>query len=710
MRKLILVCSLVLLGSTSVLATTYLKLWVNGNAADSLQQGDFFAWEYDISQQGGESTFQIYLDLNSNQELDESDVLVEQFTQQDGDVGSEGPGDSSAVLDGLVYTDLGPFGLAPGDYILKVIDIANESDAYAAMHISAMLNPSAKITGNLFIEGITAPDERLAGIQIGAEAIQSFQGFWSGSTDQNGYYEINLPDSAIGSEWEVSFFFELQTSAYIESEDIFLVVDAGINPDVDFYLSLPTAFVYGYVVDDSGQALDINGYGSLVRFNEWDGNDFNIINGHFSASAFIPQEIDGDWFYLAISEEGLNPDYLRPSNDNENPDTVYVAHGDSIKKDIMVYKADSSIVILITKENKSPGESFMFHAYSDSFGSNQTMSDTSGFAKIKVKSGAGYSIGLLDNPEYGTPLPDGYIIEDSPWQWVNAGDTAYFNLIPAGAVLAGKLSFDPDDPLMPYNSHDFQVEIYDSNWTQFYQASVNEGLEYWQPVKDGVFEVRFDDWSNDFLAKPAWYAHVYVDSDTTDTLDFELNYRNAEIYVRLKHAPDEAFWEGFYIHTLGEFPNVYQVEGWPEDDSTFVFNVCDGDWYIEAPNFSKDELDTVLTVSNLDSTHFIEFDYDPVLAIEDDNAKIPKEFFVKQNYPNPFNPQTTIEFGLPFRNHVKVEIFDITGKLVESLFNGELNAGVHYYTWNAENFASGLYFYRINTGKQEIMNKLILLK
>ena len=161
---------------------------------------------------------------------------------------------------------------------------------------------------------------------------------------------------------------------------------------------------------------------------------------------------------------------------------------------------------------------------------------------------------------------------------------------------------------------------------------------------------------------------------------------------------------------MGEFPNVYQAEGWQEDDSTFVFNVCDGDWYIEAPHFLGDDLDTVLFVSNTDSIHYIEFDYDQVSALVDNKEKVPAQFFVRQNYPNPFNPQTTIEFGLPLKQEVVVTIFDITGRLVQTLFSGELSAGIHRYVWNAESFASGLYFYRVNTGKQEFMNKLILLK
>jgi len=710
MRKPILAFLSLFLLYSSLSATTYLKLWVNQAETDSMQQGQFFAWEYDVSEPGGQSLFQIYLDLNANKVLDEGDMLLEEFYQQDGDEGSEGPGDSSAVPDGLVYTDLGPFGLAPGNYLLKVSDEVDLTSANSAIHMSSMPNPTAKITGYILVEGIEAPNEKLKNIQIGAEAVNDFAGFWGGFTDQNGYYEINLPDNAIGNQWEVSFFFERQTTGYTPSEDQFLLVQEGVNSGFDFSLNLPDAYVYGDVIDDSGKLLEIDSYGAIVRFDDWEQNEFTINQGHFSAPAAISEGNDGDWFYLEIWDEGLNPEYLRPSSGGDTPDTIYVANGDSVRKDIHVYKTDDSILIIVTKEGSSPGESFRFHASSDSFGSNETYSNDDGYAEMAIKSGSGYSITLIDNPEYGTPLPAGYIIEGSPWSWAEAGDTVRFNLIPGSAVVAGVITFSQGDPFVEYRESDFRVEIADSFWTQHYSASVYEGLEYWQPVQNGLFSVRFEDWSQNFLAKPAWYANVNAQNDTTDNLNFKLNYRHAEVYVRLLNAPPEAFWEGFYINTMGIFPNVYQTEAWQEDDSTFVFNVCDGNWYIEAPYYFEDGLDTILSVSNSDSMHYIEFDYDPVLSLSDDKNNLPVQFSVKQNYPNPFNPQTTIEFALPFKEKVVVEIFDITGRLLQTLFSGELNAGIHHYIWNAENYASGLYFYKVNAGKHTFMNKLILLK
>jgi hypothetical protein len=65
-----------------------------------------------------------------------------------------------------------------------------------------------------------------------------------------------------------------------------------------------------------------------------------------------------------------------------------------------------------------------------------------------------------------------------------------------------------------------------------------------------------------------------------------------------------------------------------------------------------------------------------------------------QNYPNPFNPTTTIRYAVPVRSHVRIEVFNILGQMIDVLVDEALNAGVHEAVWEAR-AASGVYFYRI---------------
>ena len=90
---------------------------------------------------------------------------------------------------------------------------------------------------------------------------------------------------------------------------------------------------------------------------------------------------------------------------------------------------------------------------------------------------------------------------------------------------------------------------------------------------------------------------------------------------------------------------------------------------------------------------------------------LPDKFSVSQNYPNPFNNATTIRYILPGTSRVTVEIFDSTGRVVERLLNGIVQSGgEHSITWQNDQLASGVYFYRIRAGTFLSVRKCILLK
>jgi PKD repeat protein len=91
-------------------------------------------------------------------------------------------------------------------------------------------------------------------------------------------------------------------------------------------------------------------------------------------------------------------------------------------------------------------------------------------------------------------------------------------------------------------------------------------------------------------------------------------------------------------------------------------------------------------------------------------AETPKNYKLSQNYPNPFNPATVIKFNLPEKTHVRLEIFDVQGKLVETLVNKTLGPGFQSSEWTATNIASGVYFYRLSTPSFTEMKKMILLR
>ncbi|MBI4547715.1 MAG: T9SS type A sorting domain-containing protein [Ignavibacteriae bacterium] len=88
----------------------------------------------------------------------------------------------------------------------------------------------------------------------------------------------------------------------------------------------------------------------------------------------------------------------------------------------------------------------------------------------------------------------------------------------------------------------------------------------------------------------------------------------------------------------------------------------------------------------------------------------PQRFKLDQNYPNPFNPVTVISFQLPVSSWVTLKVYDVLGREVETLVSEELKPGRYEVTWDARQFASGVYFYQIKAGNYLEVKKALLLR
>ncbi|MEW5924742.1 MAG: FlgD immunoglobulin-like domain containing protein, partial [Candidatus Zixiibacteriota bacterium] len=94
---------------------------------------------------------------------------------------------------------------------------------------------------------------------------------------------------------------------------------------------------------------------------------------------------------------------------------------------------------------------------------------------------------------------------------------------------------------------------------------------------------------------------------------------------------------------------------------------------------------------------------------------LPNDFSLGQNYPNPFNPFTRISFTVPQSMKASVEVYNILGELVRTVFDGMAEAGRNEVIWDGTNaggepVASGIYFYRMKAGSFETSKKMVLMK
>jgi len=99
-----------------------------------------------------------------------------------------------------------------------------------------------------------------------------------------------------------------------------------------------------------------------------------------------------------------------------------------------------------------------------------------------------------------------------------------------------------------------------------------------------------------------------------------------------------------------------------------------------------------------------------LVGINPVSSEIPDRFELDQNYPNPFNPETNITFRIAAKSPVKLIVFDILGRIVQTLVDKQLTPGSYQMNFSGSNLTSGLYFFRLETDALTETKKMILIK
>jgi photosystem II stability/assembly factor-like uncharacterized protein len=96
--------------------------------------------------------------------------------------------------------------------------------------------------------------------------------------------------------------------------------------------------------------------------------------------------------------------------------------------------------------------------------------------------------------------------------------------------------------------------------------------------------------------------------------------------------------------------------------------------------------------------------------VKNSGAQIVQSFCLYQNYPNPFNPSTSIRYEVPVNGEIKLAVYDMLGREVAVIDNGYKTAGTYIVNFNAVDFASGVYYYKLTAGTYSNVKKLVLVK
>jgi serine protease len=159
---------------------------------------------------------------------------------------------------------------------------------------------------------------------------------------------------------------------------------------------------------------------------------------------------------------------------------------------------------------------------------------------------------------------------------------------------------------------------------------------------------------------------------------------------------------------------VSKASAGPSDVSFFIgagpYSIAAGDSaFFGVAIMASPTLDALQTSAALARTKWLDLNLDAVGPAAPVSS-LPKQFALYQNYPNPFNPTTVIAYQVPVKSHVTVIVYDMLGREVATLVDGEKPAGSFTALFDASRFSSGVYFYRMQAGTFSETKKFVLMK
>jgi hypothetical protein len=685
--------------------TDYVFISVNGDTSvNAMTQGDFIGFGCNCAV-GAEVQFELWYDINHNDVIDSStDMNIVVFRAQDGQpLNDEGLPDINPVADGWYITPELLIGLAPGTYVIRLMDLSDQTFADLSIVTYAMPTPPNKFCGHISIPGYPAPNINLSNIWIQAE-LQEAGGMqmWGAMTDNMGYFEICINDSGTGLEFEIS---PMDIPGYLTPPSQELTASGAIY-GVDFNYDTPSDSLYGQIKDENDNLIlaPVNVYCRPI-FSGASTKNVDAVNGNYVI--YFGSSERGLW-YAGLSRENLVPTYLVPSGFGFDNDT-----NSSINYDFICLTADTVLYARITENGNNPQHRYLIEATSNLLSSNTyELSDTgiNNLLTLHISSQDtnNWSLNVVTG-DYRYPVPEGYILEGGQSNNHHPGDTVDLNFI-HGVGITDTVKFDIGDQTVSW------YEI----WIGIFGGSSNYGGN---PNDNGVFTIYADTgtysmvcFHNNYLSIPN-FRTIHLTGDTTGGLGFTLNKKHCRIMGTLVNAILPIPYDATVVAHTGDGNNGYVSSASVDRNTgTFELDVCDGTWIIDPPflpNRIQPTAPVVLVSEIPDTLKTLDIVY-TVLGI--DNAdQLPANFALLQNYPNPFNSSTVIDFVIPTQTHVTLDIVNILGQTIRTLVNNDEPAGNYRAIWDGmddhgQMAASGIYLYRIKAGDYNQTRKMILVK
>jgi hypothetical protein len=163
---------------------------------------------------------------------------------------------------------------------------------------------------------------------------------------------------------------------------------------------------------------------------------------------------------------------------------------------------------------------------------------------------------------------------------------------------------------------------------------------------------------------------------------------------------------GVYVQAMGT-----AIDDYTDSDGTYSLEgLGAGNYDVGFIHPQYQSVNKLAVPATLDFATWLYVVMDPLAETDESGPSTPRRFTLLQNYPNPFNANTTIRFILEKSRNVNLTVYDLLGQKIHTIFEGNMQAGVHSVDFDASSLSSGVYFYRLKAGDMVETKRMVLLK
>lgn len=251
-----------------------------------------------------------------------------------------------------------------------------------------------------------------------------------------------------------------------------------------------------------------------------------------------------------------------------------------------------------------------------------------------------------------------------------------------------------------------QLEKYQTIFPPIYEHPGVSGITLWGYIEDQIWQTNAYLLDYRYVERPAMeWLREYLEAPLKPVLISPIQTTNElRDPLMVWHSSETSTAYHLQVATSGIFTNIVVDSVTITADTTLRLSPLEANtryfWRVSAINEYGE--------SSFSPHEF--FDTGEQTSDVEELDGYPNEFSLSQNYPNPFNPSTTIEFTIPFISNVSIKLFDVLGKEVAEIVEGNYNQGKYKVQYNASGLASGIYFYKLEAGEFVSTKKLILMK